>query len=169
MTISMYSASVPVFAKMLHNLDVMLGKAEQHAASRGFDVAVLLAARLAPDMFALTRQVQIACDAAKFAVARLSGADAPSFPDQEATVAELQQRIRKTIEYIESVPPAQLDGSEAKPISVPVRGADPLSFEGEAYLKHHAMPNFYFHLTAAYAILRHNGVSLGKGDFLGRR
>ena len=168
MTISMHSASVPVFARMLNNLSAVLGKADQHAAARKFDVAVLLSARLAPDMFPLTRQVQIACDAAKFGVARLSGVEAPSFPDTEATLAELQERIRKTIEFIKSVPADKLDGTEDKDVSVPVRGMEPLQFKGEAYLKHHALPNFYFHVTTVYAILRHNGVDLGKGDYLGR-
>ncbi len=168
MSISMHSVSVPVFVRMLRNLSAMLGKAEAHAQERKFDVSVLLHARLAPDMFPLTRQVQIACDAAKFGISRLSDVPAPSFPDTESTVAELQERIAQTVAYLKSVPAESVDGREDKPVSVPIRGMEPLQFTGENYLKHHALPNFYFHVTAAYSILRHNGVNLGKGDFLGR-
>lgn len=168
MSISMHSVSVPVFVRMLKNLGAMLAKAQAHAEERKFDVAVLLHARLAPDMFALARQVQIACDAAKFGVARLTDGQAPSFPDTETTVAELQERIARTVEYLLSVSPQEIDAAEARSVSVPIRGKEPLQYTGETYLKHHALPNFYFHVTTAYAILRHNGVMLGKADFLGR-
>jgi hypothetical protein len=168
MTITMHSASVPVFVRMLKNLSAILDKAEQHAEARKFDVTVLLGSRLAPDMLPFTRQVLIACDSAKFAVSRLSGVEAPSFPDTEKTVAELKDRIVKTIEYIQSVPAEKVNGTEGKAVSVPIRGMEPLQYTGEDYLKHHALPNFYFHVTTAYDLLRHNGVQLGKADFLGR-
>ena len=168
MSITMHSASVPVFVRMLKNLSAILDKAEEHAEARKFDVGVLMASRLSPDMLPFTRQVQIACDAAKFCISRLSGVDAPSFPDTEKTIAELKERIAKTIEFIKSVPAEQINGTEDKPVSVPIRGRDPLQFTGENYLKHNAMANFYFHVTTAYALLRHNGVPLGKADFLGR-
>lgn len=168
MSISMHSVSVPVFVRMLKNLGAMLAKAQAHAEERRFDVAVLLHARLAPDMFPLARQVQIACDAAKFGVARLTDGEAPSFPDTETTVMELQERIARTVDYLLSVSPQEIDAAQARPVSVPIRGKEPLQYTGETYLKHHALPNFYFHVTTAYAILRHNGVMLGKADFLGR-
>lgn len=166
MTISMHSASLPIFVKMLSNLSQWLAKAEASAAARKFDVAVLLNARLAPDMLPLTRQVQIACDSAKFGVARLAAQEAPRMDDVESSVAELQARIQRTIDYIRSVPPEQVMGSEERDITVPMRGRDPLAFKGEAYLKHFVLPNFFFHVTTAYAILRHNGLDLGKADFL---
>lgn len=166
MSISMHSASVPIFVKMLGNLSVWLDAAEAHAAAKKFDVAVLLGSRLAPDMLPLTRQVQIACDSAKFGVARLAGGDAPKFEDVETTVIELKERLAKTIAYVQSVPAAQLDGTEDKDIEVPSRAAEPLKFKGEVYLKHFVLPNFFFHVTTVYALLRHNGVALGKRDFL---
>jgi len=166
MTISMYSASVPVFVRMLGNLSGWLDKAEAHAGTKKFDPAVLIGARLAPDMLPLAKQVQIACDSAKLAVARLSGVDAPKFEDSETTMAELKERVQKTLAYIRSVPAAQLDGTDAKPITVPRRDGS-IVVEGEPYLKHFALPNFFFHVTTAYALLRHNGVELGKGDYLG--
>jgi hypothetical protein len=169
MTISMHSASVPTFHTMLGNLSAWLDKAAAHAEARGFDVQVLLQSRLAPDMLPLLRQVQIACDAAKFGVARLAAVDAPRFDDTEASLAELQERIEATLAFLRSVPAEQVDGSEERPISVPLRNREPMSFRGEAYLKHFALPNFFFHVTTAYAILRHNGVPLGKADFLGNR
>ncbi len=167
MTISMHSASVPIFVKMLGNLSQWLGGAEAFATARKFDVSVLLNARLAPDMLPFTRQVQIACDSAKFGVARLAGQEAPKMEDVESTVAELQARIQRTLDYIRSVPASEVDGTEQRDITVPMRGRDPLQFKGEAYLKHFVLPNFFFHVTTAYAILRHNGVELGKADYLG--
>jgi hypothetical protein len=168
MSISMHSASVPVFVRMLNNLSSWLDKAAAHAQTKKFDAKVLLAARLYPDMLPFTSQVQIACDTAKFGVARLAGGDAPKFDDTESTIDELKARIAKTIEYVQSVPAAKLDGTEEKTVSVPRRDKDPLQVPGETYLKHQVLPNFFFHVTTAYAILRHNGVEIGKGDYLGR-
>jgi hypothetical protein len=169
MTISMSSASVPIFVSMLGNLSKCLGKARAHADAKKFDPNVLVTVRLAPDMLPFKTQIQIACDSAKFCVARLSGTDAPSYEDNEATLTELEERIAKTIAWLESVPHGKLDGTEEKQVSVPRRGRDPLQFSGEQYLKHYAIPNFFFHVTTAYALLRHNGVDLGKSDFLGAR
>lgn len=166
MSISMHSASVPVFVRMLGNLLDWLDKAEAHAAAKKFDAAVLLGMRLAPDMLPFTKQIQIACDAAKFGVARLAGAEAPKFEDNEATLEELRERVRKTIAYVRSVPASQIDGTEDKDVVVPRRDGS-LTLKGEPYLKHFVLPNFYFHITTAYALLRHNGVELGKGDYLG--
>lgn len=166
MTISMHSASVPVFARMLGHLVSWLDKAEAHAQAKKFDPAVYLAARLAPDMLPFTKQIQIACDAVKFGVARLGGVEAPKFDDTEASLADLRERIRKTLEFIRSVPADAIDGSEAKDITVPRRDGN-ITMKGEAYLKNYVLPNFFFHLTTAYALLRHNGVELGKGDYLG--
>jgi hypothetical protein len=165
MAISMYSASVPVFVKMLGNLTSWFDKAEAHAAAKKFEPEVLLAARLAPDMLPLVKQVQIACDTAKFCVARLSGAEAPKFDDSEKNFGELRQRVKKTIEFLKSVPEAQLAGTEEREISVPTRTGS-TQWKGEAYLKEHALPNFFFHATTTYALLRHNGVEVGKGDYL---
>ena len=169
MSISMHSASVPIFVRMLNNLAAWLDKAAAHAQAKQFDVSVLLGSRLYPDMLPLSSQVQIASDTVKFCVARLAGAEAPKFDDTEKTVEEFKARVAKTIDYVQSVPASQVDGSEDRAISVPRgRGRDPLQMTGEAYLKHFALPNFFFHATTAYAILRHNGVELGKADFLGR-
>ena len=166
MAISMYSASVPVFTRMLGHLAAWLDKAEAHAQAKKFDTSVYLAARLAPDMLPLTKQIQIACDAAKFGVARLAGVEAPKFEDNEASLAELRERIRKTVEFVCSVPAAAIEGTEDKDITVPRRDGN-VVLEGEFYLKHYVQPNFYFHVTTAYALLRHNGVELGKADYLG--
>lgn len=165
MTISMYTASVPVFQHMLKNLSHILDKGEQHAQARKFDPAVLTAYRLAPDMLPLTRQVLIACDAAKNGVARLSGVAAPKFEDTEATFGELQERIQKTLDYLGTVPASALNGTEDKEVSFPV-GPDTRTMQGQAYLLTWVLPNFYFHITTAYAILRHSGVDLGKRDYL---
>ncbi len=166
MSITMYSASVPVFVRLLTNLGQWLDKAEAHAAAKKFDASVYLSARLAPDMLPFTRQIQIACDGAKFAVARLAGVESPKFEDNETNFAELRGRVAKVIDYLQSVPAAQIDGSEDKDIVIPRRDGS-MTMKGEAYLKHFALPNFYFHMTTAYALLRHNGVELGKTDFLG--
>jgi hypothetical protein len=163
----MHSASVPIFAKMLGNLQTWLDKAEAHAAARKFDTTVFLAARLAPDMLPFATQIQIACDSAKYGVARLAGAEAPRHEDNETSLAELRERVRKTIDYVLSVPAAQIDGSETRDITVP-RRSGPMVLKGEFYLKHYVLPNFFFHITTAYALLRHNGVDLGKGDYLGK-
>jgi len=166
MALSMHSASVPVFTRMLGNLTQWLDKAEAHAAARKFDPAVLLGVRLAPDMLPLSKQIQIACDTAKFGVARLAGVEAPKFDDTETTLAELRERVRKTVDFVESVPSAKIEGSEERDITVPRRDG-PMVFKGETYLKHYALPNFFFHVTTTYALLRHNGVELGKNEYLG--
>jgi uncharacterized protein len=168
MMMTMYSASVPVFVRMLGNLSACLDKAEAHAQAKGYDPVVLAGSRLAPDMLPLTRQVQIACDAAKFAAARLAGQEAPVMTDDEASLADLKQRIARTIAYVQSVPAASIEGSDAREVQVPMRGREPLKLSGESYLTNFVLPNFYFHVTTAYALLRHNGVELGKGDYLGR-
>jgi uncharacterized protein len=165
-TISMSSASLPIFTTMLGNLSHFLDKAQAHAEARKFDPAALLQFRMAPDMLPFTRQVLIACDAAKNGVARLSGVEAPKFEDQETTFPELKARIQKTLDYLAGVAPERLDGSEQKEITFPVGREATRTMKGEAYLKHWVLPNFFFHVTMAYAILRHNGVELGKSDYL---
>lgn len=166
MTISMYSASVPIFRKQLGNMLGWLDKAEAHAQARKFDTSVYLGLRLAPDMLPFASQVRIASDNAKGCTARLAGQEPPKFEDDEATLDELRHRIRRTIDFIDSVPASAIDGSEERDITIPMRTRDPLHFKGEYYLKHWALPNFFFHCTTAYALLRHNGVELGKADFL---
>lgn len=167
MTISMHTASAPVFKRMLGNMLVWLDKAQAHAEARKFDPNNYLGLRLAPDMLPLVKQVQIASDAAKGCMARLSGQEIPKWDDTEASLDDLRARIRKTIAYVDSVPAAQVDGSEAREIVIPMRTRDPLQFQGETFLKHFALPNFFFHTTMLYALLRHAGVELGKGDYLG--
>jgi uncharacterized protein len=162
----MYSASVPVFTRMLGNLSHFLDKAQADAEARKYDIAALMQYRLAPDMLPFTRQVLIACDTAKNCVARLSGVEAPKFEDTETTVPELKARIQKTLDFVASVPADRINGTEDKTITFPAGRDKTRTMQGEAYLKHHATPNFYFHVTTAYAILRHNGVHLGKTDFL---
>ena len=166
MPISMYQASAPRFANTLKNLSALLGKAQAHCEARKIDPLVLTGARLFPDMFALARQVQIACDSAKGAVARLAGVEIPKHEDTEKTFEELQARIAKTLAFIASVKPAQLDGTEEKDVVLKLRGKD-VPFKGLQYLLGFAWPNFYFHVTTAYNILRHNGVEIGKTDFIG--
>jgi uncharacterized protein len=166
MAISMHSASAPIFIKMLGNLLGWLDKAEAHAAARKFDSANYLGLRLAPDMLPFTKQIQIASDAAKGAMARLAGVDIPKWEDNEASFADLRARVQKTIDYVKSFAPAQIDGSESREITIPMRTGDPLHFSGETFLKHFALPNFFFHVTTAYALLRHAGVDVGKGDYL---
>lgn len=167
MGISMYSASVPVFTKTLGNMLTWLDKAEAHAAAKKFDSAIYMTVRLAPDMLALPSQVRIASDAAKGCAARLAGIEIPVFEDNETTLDELRQRVRRTLAFLETVSPAAVDGSEEREIVIPARNRDPRRFKGEYYLKHWALPNFFFHATTLYALLRHNGVELGKSDFLG--
>jgi len=166
-TISMHAASVPPFAKMLGNMLQWLDAAKAHAESRKFATDVYLTMRLAPDMLPFTKQIQIASDAAKGCVARLAGQEAPRFDDNEATLDDLIERIRKTRDYVLSVPAEAFAGSEDREITIPRRAGDPLKFDGLNYLRHFAQPNFYFHATTTYALLRHAGVPLGKSDYLG--
>jgi hypothetical protein len=166
MTISMYQASAPVFDKMLANLSAILGKAASWAETRKIEPTVLLNARLAPDMFALTRQVQIACDFAKGTCARLAGVEPPKFEDNEASTEELQARIAKTRQFMATIKAAQIDGSEGRDVKFKA-GPRELEFKGLPYLTGFALPNFYFHYTMAYAILRHNGLDLTKPDYIG--
>jgi hypothetical protein len=167
MAISMYSASVPIIQRVLGNLSAWLDKAAAHAEARKFDPLVLVNARLYPDMLPLSSQVQIACDSAKGCVARLAGVEIPRHEDTEKTIGELKARIAKTLDFVQSVPAAQLEGSEERAISLPRRNKEPLQLQGEFFLKHYALPNLFFHATTAYAILRHNGVEIGKADYLG--
>ncbi len=165
MTVSMSQVSIPVFMQGLKGLKGVLAKAAAHAEAKKFDPHALLQARLYPDMFPLLRQVQIAADFAKGASGRLAGAELPTFEDSEQSFAELTGRIDKTIAYLEGLTPAAIDGSEAKDIVLMRRG-ESFTVKGQTYLLEQALPNFWFHLTTAYAILRHNGVELGKKDFL---
>ena len=166
MSISMYQAAVPTFLQMLKSLSAILDKAEANVAERKIDPAVLLQYRLAPDMFPLVRQVQIAADHAKGCCARLAGVDVPKYADDETTLADLRTRIAKTAEFVRSFRAEQIDGSEDRDITM-TAGSRELKFKGQQYLLHFALPNFYFHTTTAYAILRHCGVPIGKRDFLG--
>jgi hypothetical protein len=165
MSLTMYEASVPVFRQMLASLSAVLAKAEAHAQDKKIEPA-LLQARLFPDMFPLVRQVQVAADFAKGACARLAGVEVPRYDDNEATLAELQQRIAKTLAFIDSLPHDAIAASADRDITTS-SGPNMRHFKGQAYLLHYALPNFYFHTTTAYAILRHNGVEIGKRDFIG--
>jgi hypothetical protein len=168
MPLTMYRASVPAFIRTLVALSQILDKAAAHCAAKKIDPAALLDARLFPDMFPLARQVQLTCDFAKNTVARLAGLEPVKFADDEKTFADLKDRIERAIEIVQGIRPEQIDGSEEKEITFPVAG-QPTTLKGEVYLFASALPNFYFHATTAYDILRHNGVELGKRDFLGRR
>jgi hypothetical protein len=163
----MYQASVPVFARVLNNLAAILEKAAAHAEAKKIDPAVLVQSRLFPDMFALVRQVQIASDAAKGGAARLAQVEAPAYEDNEASFAELVARCRKTAAYLETLKPEQFEGSEDRTVTWKTRTAEK-SMVGMPYLLTHVTPNLFFHVTTAYNILRHNGVEIGKQDFLGR-
>jgi uncharacterized protein len=167
MTISMHKASAPVFLRMLTNLDQLLAKAEDNAKARGFDPNLLVTQRLAPDMGPLSSQIQLASDSAKGAIARLSGGTPPAMPDTETTIEQLRARIAATIDYVKSVPAAAVDGSEERDVVLKTPSGD-IPFKGLAFLTGFALPNFLFHVTTAYAILRHSGVPIGKLDFLGR-
>jgi hypothetical protein len=167
MPVTMYLVSVPVFQRRLTALTAIIEKAEAFAVARKVEPSVLLQARLYPDMFPFVRQVQTATDHAKGASARLAGIDIPRFADTEATFDELKGRIGKTLEFIETIEPAAMDGSEDRDVHLMIGGKE-RTMKGEPYLINFAMPNFYFHVTTAYAILRHNGVELGKTDFMGR-
>ena len=168
MNISMYQASVPVFLRQLSALSSILEKAAAHAAAQGSDPAAYGQLRLAPDMLPLTSQIFIAADTAKGCAARLAGIEAPAFPDTEATLPELQARIAKTLDYLKTFAPAQIDGSEAREVVLKLRSGD-RHFTGIDYLLSFALPNFFFHVTTAYDLLRHQGVPLGKLDYLGAR
>lgn len=167
MAISMYQASVPMFVKTLTNLNGILEKALAHAEARKIDPPALLTARLFPDMLNLTRQVQVATDFACGTGARLAGIEPPVVEDTEASFEELVARVERTIAFLRTLTPAQIDGSEAREVVRPIRG-EPHRFTGINYLLQFALPNFYFHATTAYAILRHNGVEVGKADFIGK-
>ena len=166
MKISMHAMSVELFANALGNLSALLEKGLNHAQQRKFEPGVLLNARLAPDMFPLTRQVQIACDIAKNSVARLAAQEPPRFADNESSFEELRARIARTIDYLRSVPALALADTESRDIRF-TAGERALEFKCLEFLQHWAIPNVFFHVTTAYAILRHNGVELGKRDFLG--
>jgi hypothetical protein len=166
MSLSLYQASIPVFTRALGILSAILDKAAAHAEAKKIDPSVFITARLAPDMYSLARQVQAASDAAKSGAARLAGIDVPSFPDTETTFPELQARIAKTVAFLESVSPAQIDGNEERAITLKLRDRE-VHFVGQSYLLGFNLPNFYFHVAMAYAILRHNGVEIGKRDYLG--
>ncbi|MGL6223871.1 MAG: DUF1993 domain-containing protein [Steroidobacteraceae bacterium] len=166
MQITMYRATVPVFARALRNLIAVLQKGEASATARKIDPAVILSYRLAPDMFPLTRQVQIATDMAKGCVSRLAGVEIPAYEDQEATFGELIARLEKCIAYLESFKPGQIDGTEDKTITLK-RPTGDVSYPGLQYALEYVTPNVYFHCTSAYAILRHCGVDVGKKDFIG--
>ncbi|HVC28272.1 MAG TPA: DUF1993 domain-containing protein [Gammaproteobacteria bacterium] len=166
MSLTMYQASVPVFIRMLTNLSAVLKKGEAHAQTKKIEPAVLTGARLAPDMFPLVRQVQIATDQVKGCAARLAGMEVPAYEDNEQSFADLYARIDKTMAFLKSVKAEQINGSEDRNVQLPVRDKT-ITLKGQDYLFERVYPNFFFHVTTAYAILRHNGVDIGKGDFLG--
>jgi hypothetical protein len=161
----MYEYTVPQFTKMLRNLNAQMDLAKQFAEQKKFDTEVYCQARIAPDMFNFVRQVQIACDSAKLCVERLSGKDSPKFDDTEKTFAELQSRIEKTVAYLNTVKAEDFKGAEERKVTTPRWEGKWLT--GKDYLQQHSIPNFYFHLSMAYALLRHNGVDVGKKNFLG--
>jgi uncharacterized protein len=163
----MFDASVPVLTHFLKGLSAILKKAEAHCEAKKIDPNALLQARLYPDMLAFTRQVQIACDFGKGTSARLAGVEVPSYPDEEKTFAELQSRIAKTLDFIGSLKKEKFSDAATRTVTIKVGGQD-MSFKGAEYLSGFALPNFYFHLTTAYNILRHNGLEIGKRDYMGR-
>jgi uncharacterized protein len=166
MKISMHALSIDIFTHTLGSLSAILEKGVAHATAKKFDSNVLVASRLAPDMLPLSRQVQIACDLAKNSASRLAGVEPPRFEDNEKTIEELRARIAKTIEYLKGIAPGAFEGSEDRDIKVPA-GERTLQFKGLEFLQRWAIPNVFFHVTTAYNILRHNGVDIGKRDFLG--
>lgn len=166
MSIDMYQTSIPVFIRMLGNLSAILDKAAAYATAKNIDPSVFINARLAPDMYPLSRQVQIATDMVKGCAARLAGLEVPSYEDNATTFEDLQARIEKTVAFIQSVSTEQINGSEERAINFKIRDKE-FSFIGLSYLLNFVLPNFYFHITTTYAILRHNGVELGKMDYLG--
>ena len=164
---SFHDATVPAFLQILGSLEGLLTKAEAHCKAKNIEPEVLLSARLYPDMFPLTRQIQTASDFAAKTCARLTGSEVPSVPDTEKTFEELQQRIAKTVDYVKAFKPAQFEGAEAKDITFPSGPGKTTTLKGQQYLSNFALPNFYFHAATAHGILRHNGVEIGKRDFLG--
>ena len=166
MNLSMHAASAPVFVRTLQAMPMWMDKAQAHAEARRFSPDNYLALRLAPDMLPLTKQVQIACDMAKGCMARLAGMEVPAWPDDETTLDALRARVTHTVDYVKGFAADQIDGSDEREIVLPMRSGDPLRFGGEFYLKHYVLPNFFFHATTTYALLRHAGVDLGKKDFL---
>ena len=175
MALSMFDAAVPSILRQLAALDAILEKATAHAAARQIDPTVLLTAQLHPDMFALTRQVQLTCDFAKNTLARLAGQEPPVWPDEEATFEQLRARIARTVDFVRAFPASRLDGAETRDVILSARrsyavtplGGKPTTFKGAPFLFNFALPNFYFHATTVYDILRHCGVDLGKRDFIG--
>ena len=164
---SFYDATVPAFLQILGSLSGLLTKAEAHCKARNIQPEVLLGARLYPDMFPLTRQIQTACDFAAKSCARLTNSEVPSTPDTEKSFEELKQRLAKTIDYVKSFKPAQFDGADSREVSFPVGPSKTMTLKGQQFLNNVAFPNFYFHAATAHGILRHNGVEIGKRDFLG--
>lgn len=167
MTISMHAACVPVFTQMLGSLGEILAKAEAHAAERSIEPAALLQSRLYPDMFPLTRQVQIACDFAKGVTARLAGAEVPVYEDREQSFADLRALVARTIEFVDGFDDASFDGSQTREIVTRPGTPKECRFDGRSYLLGYGLPQFFFHVTTAYALLRHNGVEIGKRDYMG--
>jgi hypothetical protein len=167
MPFSMSQASIPVFEQGLNALSGLLTKAEAFAAAKKVDPSVLLGTRLSPDMFSLTRQVQVATDLAKNGAARLAGVEAPKFEDNETTIEELKTRLKKTIDFVKTLDAKKIDASGDREITFPLGPVNKGHMKGDDYLNHFVLPNYYFHLTTAYAILRHCGVEIGKADFLG--
>ncbi|NYT62572.1 DUF1993 domain-containing protein [Alcaligenaceae bacterium] len=168
MTISLYAASLPVFKQMLNSMDAVLSKAEEHATARKIDPNALLQARLFPDMFPLIRQVQVATDFARGVSARLAGAEVPKFDDNQQTFADLHELISKTLAFIDGFTPAQIDGQEDRVIVTRPGTPKEKKFTGQSYLLAYGLPQFFFHVTTTYAILRHNGVEVGKRDYMGQ-
>lgn len=164
---SFYDASVPAFLNILGNLSGILTKAEAHCAAKNIKPEVLLSARLYPDMLPLSKQIQLACDFSGKGCARLAHIDVPSTPDTETTFGELQQRLKKTIDYLKKFTPAQFEGGDGRDVTFPVGPDKTLTLKGQEFLNRYAFPNFYFHAATAHGILRHNGVEIGKRDFLG--
>jgi len=167
MPVSMHAASAPIFVRMLQNMLAWLDKAEAHAAAKKFDAANYLGQRLTVDMLPFPRQIQIASDTAKLALARLAGVEAPKWADEEKTLPELRARIQKAIDYVKSIPAAKLEGSESREIELPVGPGRTMKVNGETMLRGFSLPNFFFHVTMTYALLRQAGVEIGKGDYLG--
>lgn len=168
MTISLYAASVPVFKQMLGSLDALISKAETHAADRKIEPDALLQARLFPDMFALTRQVQVACDFSRGVSARLAGLEVPKNDDTERSFAELRDLISKTLAFLNGIDPSSIDGQESREIITRPGTPKERRFDAQTYLLSYGLPQFFFHVTTAYAILRHNGVEVGKRDYMGQ-